>query len=63
MYQRTFTFVEPHITGGTATIEVTEKEILKYMRSKRHKRYKEYQKLTDDLLLDYFVTNNWCVEK
>jgi len=55
-----YVFHEPHITGGHAIIEVTESQIMQYMKSLDKLKDKG---LTDEQYLDYFLVNNWCHEK
>ena len=52
---RTYTFIEPHVTGGTATVEITEEQIIKYMRNKN--------KGTDEELINEFVAVHRCKRK
>lgn len=61
MSERTFTFVEPHITGGHCTVEITESQILKYMRE-RHKNKSKWADATDNILVDEFCIVHWCSE-
>lgn len=61
MSERTFTFVEPHITGGHCTVEITESQILDYMRN-RHDKKLIYADATDDVLVDEFCIVHWCTE-
>ena len=58
---KTYAFVEPHVTSGYATIEITEKQILKYMKAITNK-VPEYRKTTDEQLIHEFIVNNWCEE-
>ena len=58
---KTYAFVEPHVTSGYATIEITEKQILKYMKIKTNKIHK-YRNATDKQLIHEFIVVNWCKE-
>jgi glutaredoxin-related protein len=56
---KTYIFLEPHPSGGHATIEITEEQILKYM-----KKTPEHCKcLTDEQIIETFTVINWAFEK
>jgi len=60
---KTYTFMEPHITGGCATVEITEEQIITYMHSLQSCNRKEFFRgVSDEYLLDYFIVNYWCSE-
>ena len=59
---KTYIFVEPHITGGYSTVEINEKQILKYMK-KITKNKLDYKNALDQQLIDEFIVVNWCKEK
>ena len=59
---KTYTFVEPHVTGGFSTVEITETQILKHMKAFTPKLLTTI-KQTDQQLIDEFIVVNWCMEK
>ena len=58
---KTYTFVEPHITGGDCTVVITEKQIMIYMKERQAADVR-MKDISDEDLLDYFLVNHWCVE-
>ena len=63
MKEKTFVFIEPHLTGGDSTVTITKSKIIEYM----HKRQKEpgcrFKDATDEQLLDEFCVIHWCWEQ
>lgn len=57
-----YRFQEPHPTGGTCTITITDKKILEYMIKRAHLD-ERLQVLSDKELIDEFVTVHWCFEE
>jgi hypothetical protein len=50
-----YKFYEPHITGGDATIEITDKQILEFMKDIN-------PKITGEEVIKEFIENNWAME-
>jgi len=59
MDERIWLFVEPHITGGHCTVEITDEQIIAFMSKSEAKE----KGATRDQLIDEFVVVNWCWEK
>lgn len=60
---KSYTFIEPHHTGGHCTVEITEEQIVKHMRKYMAKVHPEIKDASDQQLIDEFVIVNWAVEK
>ena len=65
MPEEIYEFVEPHPTGGDATVRITRKQIIEYMRN-HPKRSQVFAAvfhrvgLIDDDLVEQFCINNWA---
>lgn len=59
---KTYVFEEPHPTGGHTTVEITEKQILKYMKKAYGNRPASFR-MTDQQLIEEFVVIHWAWEK
>lgn len=57
MDKEIYEFVEPHVTGGNATIRITRREIILYMRD--HPEF-TLPGATDDALVEQFRLNTWA---
>ena len=57
---KAYKFVEPHETGGHATVVISEQNILKYMKEHIAPHYKKV--LTDKELVENFCVNHWAEE-
>jgi len=55
---KTYIFEEPHPTGGNATVEITEEEIIAFCR-----KDPLYKDLSDTECVYNFVIINWAWEK
>ena len=62
MKKRIFTFIEPHLTGGDCTVRIAENQIMKYMHT-RQENEERFKTVSDEHLLDYFLTSHWCKEE
>lgn len=51
-----YRFNEPHFTGGNATVDITEKQILEFMK-KWQKNNLKAKDATDQELIDEFCIN------
>jgi hypothetical protein len=59
---KTYIFHEPHVTGGHATVEINEEQILEFM-NEVYKNTIEFKQLTDKQKIDEFIVVHWCEEK
>lgn len=58
--KKKYVFVEPHITGGSSTVEITGEQILKFMKNKKREEFKE---LSDEQLIESFLLTHWAKEQ
>ena len=58
---RYFKFFEPHITGGTAQVTITDEQIIKHMNEIK-KETVILKDATDAKLLADFIAVHWCTE-
>lgn len=56
--ERVFVFDEPHYTGGNARVEITESQVVRFMKENYPDRG-----FSDEELVESFVINNWAWEK
>ena len=59
---KTYRFEEPHCTGGSSTVDITEEQILKYMKEEIIPKFQDkYPKdISDECLIEDFATVHWA---
>lgn len=53
MSEKYLEFIEPHPTGGTSFVRLTEDQVIRFMQEK-------YPELSEEAALDEFIVINWA---